>query len=351
MKKYFIIICSLIFCTVTSQVIINSNTKQTISNVTIISKTGQILLVSDKEGKVSNRLVANEFKISDSDTIEFIHPNFEIKKITWKVFKNEPILLLDPIQDIEEVFLTAKNEDYLVLRSYFTSYQIIDNEPQSFSDGIIEYYISLSKNKLIDFNIVEARVFKNIPFINEFYKKLGNTTLSIGSQIQPFNFYEEILLNRWSDFTFTQTDEIELKNNIIGNIEKTDENSNVFIEYYTPSRIKEQSLLGMSSKIENYNVSEKFASKTPSIKYLKNISKYYKSFITQKKINFKYELVQNAQVLEREFLTKDQFGKLKSTFNHSERTNYINNYWEQNGLIEIPFSVKKLLIDKFSLIK
>ena len=350
MKNYFFIICFLSFGTAHSQTIFSNTTKKPISNATLISKTGQILGISNKEGNILDFNLIGNTQISSSDTIEIFHTNFETQELTWSNFKNNPILYLNPVQDIEEVVLNAKNPDFVVLKSYYISYQIIDNEPQSFSDGIIEYYISLSKNKIVDYNILESRIFKNVPLINEHYKKLGSTTLSVGSKIQPFNFHEEILLNRWGDFTFSKTNEIRLKKDFIGKIEKNENSSNIFVEYYTPSRIKEQRMLGLSSKITNYNVSEKFSELTPSIKSIVSLSKYYKSFISQKKIDFKYELIQNVQVLEKKFLTTDDFKKVKTDFNHSEKTKYSYVYWEQEGLISIPFSVINLLYNKLTII-
>ena len=351
MKKYLIIICSFFYIIFSSQVVINSKNKQPISNVATLSKNGQILGVSDKDGKITISTKENEYRVLDSDTIELTHTNFETQRMIWKKFKSQATFSLNPVENIEEVVVYAQNPNYLVLRAYFISYQLIDDTPQSFSDGIIEYYISLSKNKIINYNILETRIYKNTAFIYDFYKKMGNTTLSMGSQILPFSFNEEVLLNRWNDFNITQDDKIKLKDKIIGNIEKNNNSSNIFIEYYTPSRIREQSLLGMSSKVVNYNISESFYSDDPSIKNIQSISKYYKSFITQKKNSFKYELIQNVQILGRKFLSKNDFEKLKTNLNHSEKTKYINNYWEQEELMKIPLSIKNLLNNKLEMVK
>ena len=351
MKKYYILNCIFIFGIINAQTFLNNVNKQIVPNVTVLSKLGQVLGVSNKEGKIDFQKIETDFEPIGSDSIEIIHSNFENQKMTWKGLKDKSIILLEPINDIEEVILTAKNPEYLILKSYFISYQLIDNEPQSFSDGVIEYYVSLTKNKIIDYNILSTRIYKNIPVINNLYKKLGNTTLSIGSRIEPFNFYEEILLNRWKEFNLSVDKEIKLKDNIIGSVEKIGNKSNVFVEYYTPTRYKEQSLLGMSSKIENYNITENFSLEKPDIKNLLKISKYYKSFITQKKVNFKYELIQNVQVLEKKFLSKEEFKTLKLDFNHSDKTNYTKNYWEQDGLMELPFFVKNLLNNELTLTK
>ncbi|MEN2436551.1 hypothetical protein AAH994_14135 [Weeksellaceae bacterium A-14] len=351
MKKYFIINCIFIFGIINAQTFLNNVNKQIIPNVTVLSKLGQVLGVSNKEGRIDFQNIESEFKLIGSDSIEIIHSNFDSQKITWKGLKDKPTILLEPINDIEEVILTTKNPEYLVLKAYYISYQLIDNEPQSFSDGIIEYYLSLTKNKIVDYNILAARIYKNIPVINNLYKRLGNTTLSIGSRIEPFNFYEEILLNRWNEFDLLNDTVIKLKDNVIGSIEKVDKKSNVFVEYYTPTRYKQQSLLGMSSKIENYNIIENFSSEKYDIKNLLKISKYYKSFITQKKVNFKYELIQNVQVLEKKFLSKEEFKNLKLNFNHSDKISYSQNYWEQESLMEIPFFIRNLLNNQLTLMK
>ena len=351
MKFYFLPLFIVFFTTIRSQVIINSITNKPISNVAVILKTGQILGISNKDGKISDSNLDEIVKILPSDTVEFNQLDYETEKITWGNFKGKKTFLLNPIKNIDEVVINMKNRDIIVIKSYFISYQIIDNEPQSFSDGIIEYYISLSKNKIINYNILESRIFKNITFINDYYKKLGNTTLSIGSYIRPFDFHEEILLNRWENFTFSEPNEIKFKNDIIGNLIKSDNTAIINVEYYTPSRMREQRILGLSSKITNYSISEKFSGLEPKINNLISISKFYKSFMSQKKVDFKYELIQNVQILEKTFLTKDEFKKLKTDFNHSEKTKYSNKFWEQDGLISIPLFVKSLLHNKLTLVK
>ena len=169
MKKYYILNCIFIFGIINAQTFLNNVNKQIVPNVTVLSKLGQVLGVSNKEGKIDFQKIETDFEPIGSDSIEIIHSNFENQKMTWKGLKDKSIILLEPINDIEEVILTAKNPEYLILKSYFISYQLIDNEPQSFSDGVIEYYVSLTKNKIVNYNILSTRIYKNIPVINNLF--------------------------------------------------------------------------------------------------------------------------------------------------------------------------------------
>lgn len=339
---YTLIVCFLIN-TAAAQVFINELTKNAIPNVTLLSKEGKVIQVSDKNGAVTSSVMETKFGLIGSDTIEFVHPNFIGKKMGWKSFKNQKKIELTPITALDEVVLIGNSRDYIVLKAYFMSYQIIDDTPQSFSDGLIEYYLSPNRNKIIDFNILQTRVFKNDSYIREFNKKVGHHTLNIGSSIQPFNFKEELLLNRWKDFDFTPRDKIILKKDTIGFRERNINNSQIFVAFYTPKRNKTQSVLGITSKVENYIIGETFNHPTPSVEELKNISKYYQSYITQKKITFKYELIQNIQILDKRRLPQQKYRSSKSFYNHSYKTGYDEDYWHQQEYMKIPKTIKKLM--------
>ncbi|MDR1876574.1 MAG: hypothetical protein LBQ84_03025, partial [Flavobacteriaceae bacterium] len=172
---------------------INELTHNPISNVTLFSNKGVILGVSDINGNIDISDISNEFKIADSDTVEIAHSDFIPKKIVWNNLKINPTNYLTPGKELDEVVVTGKKQEYLVLEGYFVSYQLIDNTPQAFTDGIIEYYISLSKNKVVKSNIKENRVFNKIDSLDN-KKKIISFTVDFGD-LYPYNLRGEWLLS------------------------------------------------------------------------------------------------------------------------------------------------------------
>lgn len=307
MKKQIFLAFILIITSVLSNAqikIIDNNTHNPISNVKIFSKEGRILTFSNMEGI----LHISNINFSKNDSIEIYHSNYISQKMTWNgMTKNSQIFLNpDPITKLDEVILTAKKPDYLLLRGYYISYQIIDDVALSFSDGIIEYYIDLKKEKLIDTKIKESRTFKNNDSINSFKKRKGNSSFNILSTIPPFNFNEEVLISEWSKYEVSESGDINRKNKTIGQVINDQNMSEFTIEYYSPHNTKKVSLFGIKSVVKNKTIYEKFNSQTPKIDKIKSIGKYYNSDITQKGVTINYELIQDFHSMEKEYLTKGQ---------------------------------------------
>ena len=349
MKNIIIFSFIVFFINLKSQVRFISEFGQPVAGVKCLSQKGLVLAVSDIDGKINTAIIQKEFNPTEKDSIEIVHSDFESKNTTWDNLSHSKEINLDHVKNIEPIVIIAKSTGILKIKTYFISYQLIDNTPQSFSDGIIEYYISLPNKKLINYNIIENRVFKNSSFIEEFNIKKGKTTFNIGSSILPFNFNEELILNSWDRFHIENNKTIMLKNQNIGNINVGDSQSDIYIEFYTPQRVNESSLLGMKSIVDNYSISESFSSKDyNSIGKLKNLSKYYRSSITQKKITIKYELIQNLKVLETKIISKENFKSLKISYNHSNNiSNYKADYWINE---EIPQYIQQSLNNQLKLI-
>jgi hypothetical protein len=335
MKKAYSFLFLLLYTLLFAQVqFVNQTNQQPISNVTLLSGKGEIIGVSNIDGNINISEITRDINIKDTDTIEIYHTDFESQKIIWNKIRTNYKIYLNPypVIEIQEIVFTPKSHDYLVLKGYFVSYQLIDNVPQSFNDGIIEYYINIPKEKFSNFNVLENRVFKNTEYLKTLYEKKGPVP-SVGSNIRPFNFTEEFLLkNKKIDGIVSENKKIKITKN--GDFQM------LFVEYYTPEKPKEQSVLGIKSKILNYNISESFQNEI-SVKNLSNISKYYMSNISRKYQTIKYELIQNFYVLEKKYISSEEYKTLK--FNNDYSTKYYSEFWKNTDFPKIPsFILDKL---------
>lgn len=294
------------YISVNAQLQFFNNNNSPISNVKIFSKEGRILANSNLRGEIN----ISKINFPTKDSIEIYHSNYISKKMIWDEIKTKSKIYLNPdtVTKLEGIVLIGKKPEYLILKGYFISYQIIDDVALSFSDGIIEYYINLNKKKVVESRIIESRIFKNNDSIKAFSKRKGNSTFNILSTIPPFSFHEEVLLNEWHNYKINSNGNIKNKNDIIGRITTTNNNTSEFtIEYYSPQNTKKTSILGITSIIKNKTISEKFNSSSPDIEKISSLGKYYHSDITKKNVSINYELIQDFYITENKYLSKEKF--------------------------------------------
>ena len=312
------------------------NTQKTISNAKIFSKRGEIIGISNLQGNIK---IPKRTSLKKTDTIEVFHSNYISKKLTWnKVLENSLILIKpDTITKLEEVIVLANKAECLILKGDFISYQIIDNVPLTFSNGIIEYHIDLKKKKFIKSNIIESRTFKNFDSIKKFNAQKGNSTRNILSSIPPFSFYEEIILSDLDKFKVSNDSVITKKETVIGSLKKEDSKTILSIQYHSPERPKNISLLGVKSTINYKIINESFDSSFPKLEKILSINKYYNSDITKKEITINYELIQNFYTIEKKTMSKEQY-KDYIKEGPNLKSNTVN-----KANLKIPNSIKSLL--------
>jgi hypothetical protein len=309
---------------------LNIETEEPISNVKVFNRNGNILGISNIKGNIKSKV----YEIKKSDSLSIFHSDFTVENLTYKELVDREKIFLKPtqIKNLEQVLITGKKPRYLKITGYFLSYQLIDNLAQSFSDGIIEYYIDLKRNKIKTYNIKDSRLFKNKKWIKELEKKKSNVISLLGSNILHFNFSEEILLNEWEDRSKKFKD--ILNKNEVGAFHSDTTSSVLTIEYYTPQNPRRISFLGLETVVDHYLIREKFISKTPDIEKLESVSKYYSSKLKKKDQEIDYQLEQDFYVIDFNYLNKEQYKLETEQLNQILETNFSTNYWEENfGLI------------------
>ena len=332
------------FISANAQLQFLDNNNSPISNVKIYSKEGRILAISNLKGEMTT----SKIDFPKKDSIEIYHSNYISKKVIWDEIKNKSKIYLDSdsVTKLEEIVLTAKKPEYLILKGYFISYQIIDDVALSFSDGIIEYYINLNKKKVADSRIIDSRIFKNNDSIKAFSKRKGNSTFNILSTIPPFSFHEEVLLNEWDNYDTSSNGNIKNKNDVIGRITNNSDTSEFTIEYYSPQNTKKTSILGITSIIINKTISERFNSASPTIEKISSIGKYYHSDITKKGVSINYELIQDFYITENKYLSKEKF----ENYRKKVKKEPINIYLGNTETSVIPEFIESMLYNDLELV-
>lgn len=287
-------------------------TKKGISNAKIFSKAGEIIGTSNLKGSIK---IPKHTTIQKADTVEVFHSNYISEKMTWTNILERSVILMKPdtLTKFEEVIVVAKKPEILILKGNFISYQIIDNIPLTFRDGIIEYYIDLKKKKFLKSNIIASRSFKNFKTIRKFNAQKKNSTRNVLSTLPPFNFIEEVILSDLDKFNISKEGVITRKATVIGSLKTEGESTTMSIQYHTPDRPRNIVLPGIKSTIYNKIINESFSTSFPKLEKILSINKYYNSAITKKDVTIRYELVEDFYTLEKKTMSKAQFKNYLNT--------------------------------------
>lgn len=181
MKKYILLNLILFFSYTYSQniTLLDSVTKKTIQSVVIENSKGIIIAISDEKGQVKK------------ENLENINYTSHISYETKKIIKNDNIkniFLSVKKYELPEVVVQAnnKNYDFIVLKSYFRTYQYADSIPIFYTEGFIDFYIPKKGNNL-RYALKSAKVYEN-----QGNKKI--TTLKKGSLFMKDNGVINFLL-------------------------------------------------------------------------------------------------------------------------------------------------------------
>lgn len=305
---------------------IDEESKNGIPNIKLIGENGVILGLTDDNGTF---YLSNKNKeLSPKIKLEIYHPDYQYSVIHKEDIDKKKFIFLKKAKPIDEIIITAKKiYDYTVLKGYYMSYNLIDDVPVSFSDGIIEYFIPNKKLASVKSQLISCRYFVNEDFIKNYKKiKSGLTSIEIDGNILPFNFDDEILVNDWQNISINNEDLLR-KNIKIGNIKSDDENITLNLVYNTPTNTEIKKLLGIQSEIINHTQIERFKkteNKALNIKNLLFVSRYYNNIITNKKLNSEInnKVFDEFHTLEVSQITKEEYQKLKKEVSTIGKTNY-----------------------------
>src|SRR5690606_39177266 len=142
----------------------------------------------------------------------------------------------------------------------------------------------------------------------------------LGSNLLPFTFKEEILLNEWKnrEQTFSEM----LDEDWVGNIDNKNDGSTLTIEYHTPENPRRISLLGLKTVIDHHLIQEEFSSNEPKIDNIKSVTKYFSSEREKKGEKINYELEQDFFVSSFEYMNKDELKLATDDINQDTSTNF-----------------------------
>lgn len=336
-KKYATLLVILLCSSLYSQLRFLDTEERVIHDVKLLNEKGDFVF-SDRHGVISKNKVTQIISgLALTDSLEIFSPSYNREKVCVKDLvegKKEVVLFFNEhLVNLEDLVVVAKEKNILVLEAYFNTYQIVDSEAESFSDGLVAIYIDKEKNKFLKYNIIASRVFKK-----EKRKTETNNTFNVGSNLLPFYFPDEILLKEGKRLT----------KNKRATIVKRANSAEISIDYVLPEDYKSIGILGLKTDVLDENVTEKFSSPVFSLKSLQSISRSYHSLIKRKESQYDYKLMQNIYISKRRHINKKTYKNLKKDFNSANEKS--KNVEQLIAPQHLPHEIEKTLYKKLKMI-
>ncbi len=150
---YFIF--SLILIKAQTITFISQNTNLPLPKVSVFGIDGNILAISDIEGKIDKSLISK-----DQENFQLIFENESIATLPYSAFENSILKLNDRTKNIEPVIIkNGKPAKYIIITGNFTSYVTLNKKLSCYADGIVSYVFEQKSGKLKSTNVLQYRIY------------------------------------------------------------------------------------------------------------------------------------------------------------------------------------------------
>ena len=292
-------------------VLLDKTTNQPISYAQILNNKGAVVGTTDIDGNLPQNL---------SDEIVTIqHIAYNPENLKSSQFKKSKSVFLAPIDyQLKEVTVTAKNTDYIYLKTYFRSYQLNDSCMKYFRDGFLDFFINV-KHKDTERFVQKIRTFQNNELLEK-DKKRTNTLVDkyiYTPYLDGLTLIESLKKEGWR-YNVDSIDCRLLLNEMVGGVIRLDTVQGILRVEYDALATKEKkpkTLFGYTTRLENFYQTENYIYKSEYQSYMDLINRknYRKLFFSHKKEPKEQmiEVFDELYVLEHKYISKDEMRQYK----------------------------------------
>jgi hypothetical protein len=361
MKKSFLFIVFLNAFNCYSQVIKDSLTNQSVSFVEIYSDKGDLIGLTDNEGRITIEL-NNLISISNTKKITFVHHAFKNKEINIDLINDKSIIFLNQFKnknELEEVVISGikKDHKYLKLKGYFRSIQINENRPHYFIDGIVEYYIAIKSGK------IKAKILVNRSLENKSVKQLSSSYFfSLAGMPKPDDLLKISTISNQYILKEIDNTVIEINNkenkDVVGKIKKGAALFELQLSVISAQNPKIMKALGMESILNNYNINAFYNTNDYSKIGLNNLISFkeirnYNIKRKQKDNYTKIETIHEFFLTEKEYVDEINTNGFDHFYSFKTPSSYSENYWQNvdNAIFQsLPISLESYIKETMEVI-
>lgn len=151
---------------------LDADSKLPIPSLNIYHETGKLIGFTDKGGTVQF-LEGLDVKGMLPVTLTVQHISYTTKSLKINSLSEEQIYMLTSRAIVlDDVIVSAKPKEVIVLRGYYRSLETFDHQHKYFSDGIIEFYIPFTKGKST-YQLIDYRIFIDSTVTADYNTKMG----------------------------------------------------------------------------------------------------------------------------------------------------------------------------------
>lgn len=338
--KYLILILLLTYQTVYAQIrIVDSRNGNPIAFAHVILKDAVIGTTSNVNGEIVLKDLAKK-NIDDHEKITIQHVAYDNLELTYaELKKTNKIQLNERTILLNEVIVGSNQKiDYIVLKGFYRSYQLNNNNLKYYTDGIVAYYIPLKSNDF-SFKLLEYRSFRNPKLLES--KKTSSVSVEMVTAGVPYIEAGLLLSEIKSKYTVNDlgnNKEIMVANTKIGYIQENLNNKSLLIsiDKIAPKPEKVYKFLGNTSRIQNILISENYKSTDYNLlsKELLESRKEYRKLYFKSKKEKTEELIESIHefyTFDVSYINKQEYKTVNAEKHTGLRQShsYQTEYWRE----------------------
>ncbi|WP_421920453.1 hypothetical protein [Marinifilum sp.] len=326
-------------------VLIDTDTHSPILFAHVVSENGNLLATSDLNGIIE--IDADNSAQCDSLIVQ--HISYKSIKISYEDLNaNDSVFMIKNTHILAESIVMSSKPEIIVLKGYYRSYELDDNIPKYFTDGIVEYYIPVKNEKKIKMRIIENRSYCNNVLVQAEKKRTNMIVMRLAGIPR---IVHGSILKTLSKKNYKVRDiskniiEITKDSSVVGIVERNFGDSTVLLnlDFIAPKKHETRTLFNYTSQITSNELTEIYPNIKLSLLSTKDIlrrKKHRLILFKHKKDNksVKLEGIDELYIFNRSYISKEEFKLIKSSsYAFPESTSYTNEYWKNLGQYDIPY--------------
>lgn len=332
-------------------VLLDKTTGQCISFAQILNNKGAVIGTTDIEGNLPQDL--------NDEVVTIQHIAYNPENVKSSLFKKDTPIYLTPIEyQLDAVTVTAKNREYIHLRTYFRSYQLNDSCMKYFRDGYLDFFID-TKHKDAEKLVIKIRNFQNDSLIGK-DKERANTLVDkyiYTPNLDGLTLMETLKKEGWK-YNSDSIDSRLLLNETVGGAIRMDTIQKVLrVEYdvLATKGKKPKTLFGYTTHLESFYQTENYIYNSEYQSYMDLINRksYRKLFFSHKKDPKEQmiEIFDELYVLEHKYITKDEMKQYKKALKSKSNKPLVE--WNIGNTIITPLApqLERILNEDLSQVK
>ncbi|WP_286735834.1 MULTISPECIES: hypothetical protein [Sphingobacterium] len=336
--------------------VIDSLTQEPISGVNLYADNGSLLGATNIAGEA----VLDSLKQEKTVNLTFQHVAYSSLMVPFSEVKTMGKIKMVPRSiKIDEVAIGDRTKaDYVVLKGYFRNLALLNSKMGYFVDGTIAYYIPLkNKKEKVRFILKEYRIFENKVATQDLADKMGTffsynpsvinlKNTSIAYQL-PKGFRLEVDNGRRF---------IKQGSTNMGFVQVSNEGKGqVYLNRVAPGTVIDQRIFKIQGRQHSGVTIETYANVNLDNLTMDHLVSVVRSAVAsvKKKSQAEYTPIESSDefyVLEKEYITTDQFTEYKKQFAKSiflkGSSDYQRTYWndlDSYGIPALPKGIKDQL--------